>query len=151
MLLARQSWKAADPREAVSIRIHSQSESASTPALWPVFLRGFGQFIRFLDDFMKSDPASRAVFDKSGPAFLLRYHRNIYIYALLEACQQRRVVASGVLSQIQVSLSLGAPLLVERLSSGVVVRLLEYSNDSPLRAVIPGLWKIYYGLRTKSF
>ena len=151
MLLARQSWKAADPRVAISIRIHNQSESASMPSLWPSFLKGLEQFVDFLDGYLREDTAARAVFEESGPAFMLRYHRSLYIYALLEACQQRRTIAPEVQPQIWASLRKGAPAVAEQLTSSTTIKILQLFNRSPFRTVIPILWKIYQGIRTRSF
>jgi len=150
LLLAKMSWKAADPREALAVRIHTQSESASLPAAWPSILLGLDQFADFLERFIKDDEASQEVFRSFGPSFLLRYHRNVYIYALLEACQKGERIDSAILQQIESSLAKRAPRSVSHLSRSFKVKALEVLNASFLRPQVDRLWKLYYLLRTKS-
>ena len=150
LLLMKKSWKAADPREALAVRIHTLSESASLPTSWPSILLGLEQFADFLEYFTKDDKASRVVFRSFGPSFLLRYHRNVYIYALLEACQKGERIDSAILRQIESSLAKRAPGIASHLSRSFKVKALEVLNASFLRSQVDRLWKLYYLLRTKS-
>ena len=150
LLLMKKSWKAADPREALAVRIHTQSESASSPASCPSILLGLEQFADFLECFIKDDEASQEVFLSFGPSFLLHYYRNVYVYALLEACQKGKKIGSEILRQIESYLAKRAPRNVSYLSLSFKVKALEVLNASFLRPQVDHLWKLYYLLRTKS-
>ena len=148
LLLAKMSWKAADPRESFAVRIHSQSISA-LPA-WPSTMVGLNQFADFLEHFIKDDEASYEVYHNFGPPFLLRYHRNVYFYARMEACQKRERIDTAILQQIESSLAKRAPRIVSHLSGSFKVKTLEVLNKSFLRPQVDHLWKFYYLLKTKS-
>jgi glycosyltransferase involved in cell wall biosynthesis len=148
--LLRGSYKATDPGEHFSVRIHPKSESASLPSAWSSILLGLSQFTDFLRMYVKSDEASRSIVERLEPEFLLAYHRNIYIYALVEACQSRKKLATAVLERIESSLKTGTGMDASRLRRSVKVALIELLNASPLRAQVPRLWSAYYKLKTKS-
>ena len=148
LMLAKISWKAADLREAFSVRIHPQSGSALLT--WSSTLLGLNQFADFLERFIRDDEASQEVFRNFWPPFLLRYHRNIYIYALLEACQKRERIDTAIFQQIESSLAKRAPGIVSHLSRSFTVKALESLNKSFLRPQIDHLWKLYNLLKTKS-
>jgi glycosyltransferase involved in cell wall biosynthesis len=148
--LAKLSWKAADPREALSIRIHEQSESASMPSTWRSILLGLDQFTDFLERFIKDDEPSRNVYRSLGPSFLVRYHRNVYIYALMEACQKGERIDPAILRQIESILARKTSGTVSSLPWSFPVKALEVLNHSLFRSQVDRLWKIYYRLRTNS-
>lgn len=141
--LVTQSWKASDPREAFAVRIHPQSESASIPALWPSFIKGLGQFAGFLERFLAQDEASRQVYRSFGPAFFLRYHRNIYIYALVDASQRAVKIDPSAVQRISDSLAKTSPEVAGQLSLSPKVRVLAFLNGSFLRPQVDRLWKLY--------
>lgn len=146
--LAKMSWKAADLRETFAVRNHPQSMSAF-PA-WPSILLGLNQFADFLERFIKDDKDLQEVFRNFGPPFLLRYHRNIYIRAILKACQKGERIDTAIFQQIESSLAKRAPGIVSHLSRSFTVKALEVLNKSFLRPQVNHLWKLYYLLKTKS-
>lgn len=147
MALAKQSWKASDPAEAFSVRIHPESESASLPSLWPAFLRGLARFAAFVEEFVETDPPSADAYRQWGPSFFLRYHRNIYIFAIIEASQRGAAVDSSVRAQIGASLDQRMPDGAALLTRSPKVRALEMLNGSFLRPQVERLWKAYQHLR----
>lgn len=147
--LLRGSYKATDPGEHFSVRIHPKSESASMPSAWSSVLLGLSQFTDFLKEYVKNDEASRLVVDRLEQDFLLAYHRNIYIYALVEACQSRKKISTTVFERIESSLNIRTGMDAKHLRRSVKVALIEFLNASPLRAQVPLLWSAYYKLKTK--
>jgi hypothetical protein len=148
--LAQSSYKAADARQAFSVRIHPKSESASLPSAWPSMLLSLIQFVEFLQDFGRRHADVRAVIEQLQAQFVLNRHQNVYLYALLEACRKRRKIDPGVLRRIETSLAKSAPEMAGRLGRSLRVRLLELANTSPLRGQIPHLWDIYYQLQIRT-
>ena len=144
------SYKASDPAEHFAVRIHPKSESASLPSAWSSILRGLNQFTGFLRRYIKNDEASRNVVAALEPAFLLRYHRNAYIYSLIEACQAGRKIAPAVLERIESSLAASAPSVANDLRRSAKVAIVEGLNASLLRGQVPRLWNAYYKLKTKA-
>ena len=143
------SYKASDPAEHFAVRIHPKSESASLPSAWASILRGLNQFTEFLHRFIAHDEASRAVTTALERTFLLTYHRNVYIYALIEACQAGRKIAPAVLEQITSSLAAGAPSAAGDLRRSAKVAIIEGLNASPLRGQVPRLWEAYTKLKSR--
>lgn len=141
--LAKQSWKASDPRDAFAVRIHPQSESASVPRLWSSFVKGLDQLAGFLEGFIREDEACREVYRRLGPGFFLRYHRNIYIYALVDASQRGCRIEAATVERIAKSLAKTAPAMAGQLSGSAKVRALEVLNGSFLRPLVGRLWTLY--------
>ena len=81
---------------------------------------------------------------------MLTYHRNIYIFALIEACQAGRKIEAEIFGRIEASLAKNAPTFAGQLRSSLKVAMIEALNATPLRKTIPMLWQAYYGLRTRS-
>ncbi len=148
--LLRGSYKITDPGQHFSVRIHPKSESASLPSAWSSILLGLSQFTDFIRCYIKDDEASRSVVDRLEPEFLLAYHRNIYIYALIDACQSRMKLDSAMVERIESSLKTSAGMDASHLHRSAKVALIEFLNKSPLRAQVPRLWNAYYKLKTKS-
>ena len=144
------SYKASDSAEHFAVRIHPKSESASLPSAWASILRGLNQFTEFLHRFIAHDEASRAVTAALAPTFLLTCHRNVYTYALIEACQAGRKIAPAVLEQIQSSLAAGAPSVASQLRRSARVAIIEGLNASALRRQVPRLWAAYMKLRNRA-
>lgn len=150
LALMHNSYKAADPRETFAVRIHAKSESASLPSAWSSILLGLNQFTEFLHRYVKDDDAARSVLEERGARFLLTYHQNIYIFALIDACQNRKKVGQHVLRSIESSLARIAPRVAGDLRRSLKVRLLEFLNASLLRGQVTRLWSVYYVLKTRS-
>ncbi len=148
--LMRGSYKAYDPTESFAVRIHPKSESASLPSAWSPILLGLNQFTAFLREYTAGDPESAEVFATRGGDFLLTYHRNVYIYALLEASQAGRRIDAAVVRQIEQSLKRDAPAVAGRLRGSPKVLALATLNASPLRGLINGLWQLYCALKSRS-
>ena len=148
--LMRGSYKAADNRQHFAVRIHPKSESASLPTAWSSILRGLNQFTDFLRQYVEHDAEAGAVVARLQPGFLLAYHRNIYIFALVEACQAGRRIDGAVVAQIVSSLKASTGMDVGHLRRSAKVALVEMTNRSPLRGQVPRLWNAYYRLRNRS-
>ena len=142
------SYKASDPAEHFAVRIHPKSESASLPSAWSSILRGLNQFTEFLHRYIENDEAARTVTVALEPEFLLAYHRNAYIYALVEACQSNQKIDHAVLEHIEASLAASAPSVANSLRRSTKVAIIEGLNASPLRGQVPRLWNAYYKLKT---
>lgn len=147
--LLRDSYKASDARELFGVRIHPKSESASLPSAWSSILKGLGQFTGFLRDYVVADPACSAVVQAAGPSFLLAYHRNAYIYALVEACQAGKRIPAAVVQTIVASLERDSPAVAAQLRHSLKISLIEGLNASPLRSLVPALWRGYYRFKTR--
>ena len=147
--LMSRSFKAADPRELCSVRIHPASESASTPAVWQPLLKGIGQFAGSLTELSRESVEVARVCDSLGPAFMLKYHRNILIYALVEASQAGRRLDADALSRIEKSLLDVSGLGSSSLRKSLPVATLSALNATPLRSLIPAMWRAYYSGRTR--
>jgi glycosyltransferase involved in cell wall biosynthesis len=148
-LLGR-SIKAADSGEHFAVRIHPNSESASMPSAWSSLLTGLNQFSEFLKTFIQTNPEARAVFDEFGDGFMLTYHRNIYIFALVEASQAGRRIDPAATARIEASLAKTVPSCAGKLHLSPKVAAVETLNRSPLRSVVPVLWGMYSRLKTRS-
>ena len=143
LMLMRGSYKASDSAELFSIRVHPKSESASLPSVWQPIVKGLTQFAEFLRDYVVDDVACRTVAETFRPSFLLTYHRNAYIYALVEASQSRQQVPSAVIEKIAASLERAAPRVAADLRHSLKISLIEALNASPLRGLVPLLWRGY--------
>jgi glycosyltransferase involved in cell wall biosynthesis len=144
------SYKANDPRELFSVRIHPKSESASLPSAWLSLLLGLNQFTEFLSGYTQRNADVRSVVENLAPSFLLNYHRNLYIFALVHACQQNTKIDPATVARIESSLATHAPGVAPQLHSSAKVRAIEALNASPLRAGVPHLWNAYYRLKTRA-
>jgi glycosyltransferase involved in cell wall biosynthesis len=147
--MMRGSCKINEPSEQFAVRIHADSESASMPAAWSSILRGLNQFADFLESYLEENQDVRSAV-VGQEQFMLAYHRNIYIFALIEACQAGRKIESEVVSRIEASVARNAPTFASRLRSSPKVAVIEALNATPLRKTIPMLWRTYYSLRMGS-
>lgn len=148
--LVRGAYKACDPAEHFAVRIHPGSESASLPSAWRSILTGLDQFTEFLSRYVADDAEARAIVDGQGPEFLLAYHRNAAIFALVEASQVGRRIAPEVVAQIEASLARCAPTVSGWLWQSPKVGVLRTLNAGPARGLIPVLWKLYYQFKNKA-
>jgi glycosyltransferase involved in cell wall biosynthesis len=148
--LMRASGKSADPSDRFSVRIHPKSESASLPTAWSSMLLALDQFSTFLHGYVEGDPEAGKATKLYGPAFMLGYHRNVYIFALVEACIAGRKVDSAVVERIEASLAKSAPAMARALRRSPKVATIEALNAGPLRSAVPYLWNAYYRFRTRS-
>jgi Glycosyl transferase family 2 len=148
--LVEGSYKAADPTELCSVRLHPKSESASLPSQWPLILRGLTQFSEFLEHYVARDLEAGAITADHGPDFQRTYHRNIYIFALVDACSSGRKIDSTTVAHIAESLARFAPAMAGTLSRSPKVAAIKAMNATPLRVLVPHLWSAYYRLRTGS-
>jgi glycosyltransferase involved in cell wall biosynthesis len=149
--LSKKSWKASDVREAFAVRIHPQSESASLSNVWSSLLIGLNDFIEFLKEFIEEDKSSEEVYKALAPPFILAYHRNICIYALVEACQKGKRIDPNIIPRIESSLTKNEPELVKQLTTSFIVKVLVFLNATNFRRIVIFLWKIYGFIKTKSF
>jgi glycosyltransferase involved in cell wall biosynthesis len=137
-------YKAFDPTELFAVRMHPKKESTTKPSSWRSLLTGLNQFSDFLQGYLESDGEARAMAAKYGPRFMLRYHHNLYILALVEACQSDRKIDPVVTEQISASLAKCAPTATGGLRSSAKVRVVEALNATHLRRLVPRLWMAYH-------
>lgn len=143
------SYKVCNPAKHYAIRTHSKSTSASLSSKWLSIVRGLNQFVTFLNHFAENDGDSRTAITALLPEFLLIYHRNAYLYALVEACHSGQKIVPEVFERIERSLIACAPSVSSELRRSVKVSIIEGINASPLRKQISLLWDVYYCLKTK--
>jgi glycosyltransferase involved in cell wall biosynthesis len=136
--------KAYDPAELCSIRLHAKKESTTKPSSWRSLLLGLNQFFDFLGDYGRRDAEAQAVVAKHGAGFVTRYHHNLYILALVEACQSGRKIDGAVTQEIAASLAKCAPAAAGSLRNSLKVRAIEALNAMPLRSLVPHLWRAYH-------
>ena len=143
------SSKVADPADHFSVRIHAASESASQPSAWSSNLIGLNQFSEFLNAYLPNDAEARKVVAEYGDQFMLDRHRSIFMYALIEACQERRKINPDDVARIEASLARNAPSIASTLRQSPTVATIAMLNSSPLRAFVPLLWKTYARLKSR--
>jgi len=148
--LMRKSWKSSDPREAFSVRIHSQSESASLSSAWPSILLGLSHFNAFLNEFIRQDAESATVYKIFAPAFILTYHRNMLIFALIDASRKQKKISSDIVHKIELSLSENASSVDGLLKKSLKVRAILVLNATIFRGMLIHLWNIYNIIKSKS-
>jgi glycosyltransferase involved in cell wall biosynthesis len=148
--LLGKSFKATDPAERFAIRIHPKSESASLPSAWSSILTGLGQFSDFLATYVQTNPEARAVHASLGGDFMLTYHRNVYIFALVEASQAGRRIDPATITRIEQSLARTAPSRAGMLRGSPKVAAVAALNASPFRFVVAELWSLYSRFKNRS-
>jgi glycosyltransferase involved in cell wall biosynthesis len=137
-------YKAYDPAELFAVRLHGKKESTTGPSAWRSFLLGLNQFWAFLQSYVERDAEARSVVAKHAAGFMLRYHQNLYILALVEACELGRKIDSAVTEQIAASLAKCAPAVAGSLQTSPKVAAVEALNSTPLRMTAPLLWRAYH-------
>jgi glycosyltransferase involved in cell wall biosynthesis len=137
-------YKACEPSELFAIRMHGKKESTTRPSAWPSLLLGLNQLWAFLQTYIERDTEARSVVDKHATGFMLRYHQNLYILALVEACETGSKIDVAMTEQIAGSLANCAPLAAESLRSSLKVTAIEALNSTPLRMTVPLLWRAYH-------
>ncbi|MET4801641.1 glycosyltransferase involved in cell wall biosynthesis [Bradyrhizobium sp. LB11.1] len=144
------SSKACDPGELFSVRVHPKSESASMPSVWTSIVTGLGQFSNFLTTFVQTNAAARKVYLVHGADFMLTYHRNACIFALVEASEAGRRIDSTTVERIEAALAQTAPSRAGQLFKSPRVAAVAALNASPLRFAVPMLWHLYTRRKTRS-
>jgi glycosyltransferase involved in cell wall biosynthesis len=142
--LMQGGYKAFDPAELFSIRMHPKKESTTKPSSWPSLLLGLNQFSDFLGRYAEADSEVPPVVARHGTSFMLRYHQNLYILALVEASQSGRRIEPAVTDEIVASLGKCAPAAADSLRNSLSVVAVETLNATPLRPAIPHLWTAYH-------
>lgn len=142
--LMQGGYKAFDPADLVAVRMHANKASTTKPSAWPSLLLGLNQFSDFLQGYLGRDSEARAAAAKHAPGFMLRYHRNLYILALVEACQSGSKIDPAVIEQIATSLAKCAPVAAGSLRSSLKVAAIEALNATALRRTVPPLWRAYH-------
>lgn len=148
--LMQGTYKANDPAELFSVRIHPKSESASMPSLWTSLMPGLRQFMEFLRGFREREPGVRKVIDELSPGFLLNYYRNVYIFALIDASQRGVKIEPATTQSIISALEKDAAGTGSKMTHSLKVRAVSALNASGLRRTVPHLWRSYYRLRTRA-
>lgn len=150
LALVGSSTKACDPGEHFSVRVHPESESASLPSLWRPILSGLASLTEFLDGFVQTNAEARETYRAYGPEFMLTYHRNALIMALVQASEAGHRIDSTTTDRIRASLMSIAPDRVGQLFRSPKVAAIAALNASPLRSMLPMLWTQYSRLKTRS-
>lgn len=141
--LMRGGYKAFDSADLCGVRMHAHKESTTQPSSWPSLLSGLNQFADFVDDYVESDAAAQAVVGQYFDGFMQRYHKNLYILALLEACQMGRKIDAETANRIFASLSRRAPATAASIRHSLTIRLIETLNGSPMRKTALPFWEMY--------
>jgi glycosyltransferase involved in cell wall biosynthesis len=141
------SYKVCGSTECFSVRIHHGSESASLPAYWGSILIGLNQFTNFLKDYVIENPELNKIFKEQGQKFLLSLHRNILIYALVDASQDGRAIMPEVVLQVEKSLMHCASTIDRQLLYSPTIKMLRVLNANFTRGLVPKLWKLYRGMK----
>lgn len=141
--LMQGGYKAFDPADLCSIRMHPRKESTTKPSAWPSLLSGLNQFADFVDSYIRSDAEAGAVVSQYFGGFMLRYHRNLYILALLEACQMGRKIDAATTDSLVASLGKRAPAFAASIRASLPIKLIEALNLSPMRRTVVPLWEMY--------
>ncbi|MET4036903.1 MULTISPECIES: glycosyltransferase family A protein [unclassified Bradyrhizobium] len=141
--LMRGGYKAFDAAELCSVRMHARKESTTQPSSWPSLLLGLNQFADFVEDYVRSDAAARAIVVQNFPDFMQRYHNNLYILALLEACQKGRRIDPETANRLFASLEQRAPAATASIRRSLTIRLIEALNASPMRKMALPFWEMY--------
>ncbi len=144
--LMQGGYKAYDPAELASVRMHAKKESTTKPSSWRSLLLGLNQFSDFLQGYFEHDGEAQAAAATHAAGFMLRYHRNLYILALVEACQLGRKIDPATTEEIAASLAKCALAAAGRLQSSPKVAAIEALNATPLRRTVPALWQAYHRL-----
>lgn len=141
--LMKGGYKAFDPAELCAIRMHPRKESTTQPSAWPSLLSGLNQFADFIDTYTQLDGDAQAVVSKHAAGFMLRYHRNLYILALLEACQMGRRIDAAATEKLVASLGKRDPAMAASIRASLSIKLIEALNMSPMRRTVVPLWELY--------
>lgn len=141
--LMQGGYKAFCPADLCSIRMHPRKESTTKPSAWPSLLSGLNQFADFVDSYVRSDAEAGAVVSQYFGGFMLRYHRNLYILALLEACQMGRKIDAATADSLVASLGKRAPAFAASIRASLPIKLIEALNLSPMRRTVVPLWEMY--------
>lgn len=141
--LMRGGYKAFDSTELCGVRMHPRKESTTQPSSWPSLLSGLNQFADFVENYVLSDAAAQAVVIRNFPDFMQRYHKNLYILALLEACQMGRRIDSETANRLFASLERRAPGTAASIRHSLAVGLIEALNGSPMRKTALPVWEMY--------
>jgi len=149
--LMKGSFKACDPAERFSVRIHPGSESASLPSAWESLLLGLNDFNEFLAPYVEQEPDAKQAVADFGGGFQVRYHQNLLIFALVQASQSGKRIDESVVGKLQESLAMREPEAASALRRGAGVWLVSFLNASPLRGQVGGLWKLYSYLKSRTF
>ncbi|MFC7702461.1 glycosyltransferase family 2 protein [Bradyrhizobium sp. GCM10028915] len=142
--LMQGGYKAFDPNELFSIRMHPKKESTTKPSSWPALLLGLNQFAEFLKAYAAGDSQASVAVANEGTSFMLRYHQNLYILALVEASQSGQRIEPATTSRISESLRNCAPAAADLLRNSFSLRAVEALNAGPLRRTVPLLWGAYH-------
>jgi glycosyltransferase involved in cell wall biosynthesis len=142
--------KACAPGEHFSVRVHPKSESASLTSLWPTVLSGLSSLSDFLNSFVQTNEDAREVYSKYGPDFMLAYHRNALIMALVESSEAGRRIDPDTIDRFRASLIKTSPALAAQLFRSPKVAAVAALNASPLRSALLPLWGLYSRYKMRS-
>jgi glycosyltransferase involved in cell wall biosynthesis len=143
--LMQGSYKAYDSTELFAVRMHAKKESTTKPSSWPSLLLGLNQFSDFLQGYIQQDGEARVAVANHAAGFMLRYHHNLYIMALVDACQSGSQIDPAITERITASLARCAPSAGQAaLRGSPKVAAIAALNATPLRRTVPHLWRAYH-------
>ena len=117
---------------------------------WSDTIVGLNRLSDFLQDYVERDAAAKAAVLAHRDGFMLTYHRNMYIWALVDACHTGRKIKTADYERILSSLKRCAPSVAGRLRHSPAVLAIDALGASPLRMLVPYLWGIYNWLKFRS-
>lgn len=138
ILMMQGSRKITSPQTCFSYRAHSQSTAVSSD--WNSQLQALGRYNDFLVKMTMRNDGIREVYNRCAPSYFFRYHRFIYLTALVAACRNNQVLGPRVKEEIQAALGRTAPSMVPKFSSSLAARFFELANRSPLRKGAVRAW-----------
>jgi hypothetical protein len=141
-------YKAAESAPLCAVRLHPKKESASMG--WSDTLVGLNRLSDFLQSYVENDVEARKVALTYRDSFMLTYHRNLYIWALVDACHAGIRIKPADYRRIVSSLKKCAPAVAGALRRSPKVLAIEMLNASPLKISVPPLWSAYNRLKFRA-
>jgi glycosyltransferase involved in cell wall biosynthesis len=135
LLLMRGSWKATAAETCFSYRMHTQS--ASHQAGWQSRLRSITQFLEFMEEYKKQDPAVERAFREGFSCFQhhCQHIRASYSFLLVQATKQNVRLESPTAREAVVELSHVQPSLAKEIDNWKI-RVREFINRNPVARFI---------------
>jgi glycosyltransferase involved in cell wall biosynthesis len=142
-------YKAAEPSPFCAVRHHPKKESVSID--WSEILVGLNRLSDFVQSYVENDAETKAAAEAYSDGFMLAYHRNLYIRALVDASHTGGKVSSADYARLVSSLKKCAPAVGEgALRHSLQVRIIEMLTASPLRVSVPHLWSAYHRFKYRA-
>ena len=140
------SHKITSPRECFSCRLHHKSVSGSPP--WRSWAGAMENYIPFLQRLGENDKAIHRVLEAHATGYFLRWCRNIYSLALMQATKANRRVEPSAVRVLDARLEQVQKGLGAQLRNSRNVKLRETINRvAVLREIYRAYIRLRYGKR----